>query len=118
MHPGQARTPAGVESSRHGPQRRQRAVLVQDPFRQRLESLVGEKDWPGRTYSKAGDEFGALTPSEPGGKLPALGERLEFIVPHCDPSVNLYDRLHACRGETVEEIWPVTARREVPGKPT
>jgi D-serine deaminase-like pyridoxal phosphate-dependent protein len=81
-------------------------------------NLPQPKDWPGLTYSTAGDEFGALTPSEPGGKLPALGERLEFIVPHCDPSVNLYDRLHACRGETVEEIWPVTARREVPGKPT
>ena len=41
-----------------------------------------------------------------------LGERLEFIVPHCDPSVNLFDRLYACRGEKVEAIWPVAARRE------
>ena len=81
-------------------------------------NLPQAKNFPGLTYAKAGDEFGALTPSEPGGKLPALGERLELIVPHCDPSVNLYDRLYACRGETVEAIWPVTARREVPGKPT
>jgi 3-hydroxy-D-aspartate aldolase len=69
------------------------------------------KTWPGLAYTKAGDEFGALT-SESGGKLPAIGERLEFIVPHCDPSVNLYDRLYACRGEKVEAIWPVAARRE------
>jgi D-serine deaminase-like pyridoxal phosphate-dependent protein len=81
-------------------------------------NLPQAKNFPGLTYAKAGDEFGALTPSEPGGKLPALGERLELIVPHCDPSVNLYDRLYACRGETVEFIWSVTARREVPGKPT
>lgn len=73
-------------------------------------NLPQAKDWSGLTYTKAGDEFGALT-SE-GGKLPALGDRLEFIVPHCDPSVNLYDRLYACRGEKVEAIWPVAARRE------
>jgi 3-hydroxy-D-aspartate aldolase len=65
----------------------------------------------GLTYTKAGDEFGALT-AEAGAKLPALGDRLEFIVPHCDPSVNLFDRLYACRGEKVESIWPIAARRE------
>jgi len=69
------------------------------------------KNWPGLVYTKAGDEFGALT-NESGGKLPALGDRLEFIVPHCDPSVNLFDRLYACRGDKVEAIWPVAARRE------
>ena len=78
-------------------------------------NLPQGKTFPGLTYSKAGDEFGALTPSEPSGKLPAIGERLELIVPHCDPSVNLYDRLYACRGETVEEIWPIAARREFSG---
>ena len=69
------------------------------------------KGRPGLTYARAGDEFGALSLGE-GGKLPALGERLEFIVPHCDPNVNLYDRIYACRGERVEAIWPVAARRE------
>jgi D-serine deaminase-like pyridoxal phosphate-dependent protein len=69
------------------------------------------KSWRGLAYTKAGDEFGALT-TEGGGKLPALGDRLEFIVPHCDPSVNLYDRLYACRGDKVEAIWPIAARRE------
>jgi len=73
-------------------------------------NLPQAKNWPGLTYAKAGDEFGAL--SSDGGTLPSLGERLEFIVPHCDPSVNLYDRLYACRGEKVESIWPVVARRE------
>lgn len=73
-------------------------------------NLPQAKSWPGLTYTKSGDEFGALT-SE-GAKLPALGDRLEFIVPHCDPSVNLYDRLYACRGDKVEAIWPIFARRE------
>ena len=69
------------------------------------------KNRPGLLYTKHGDEFGGVT-LEPGGKLPAIGERLEFIVPHCDPNVNLYDRLYACRGDKVEAIWPVAARRE------
>jgi D-serine deaminase-like pyridoxal phosphate-dependent protein len=74
-------------------------------------NLPQAKNWPGLVYAKSGDEFGALT-TEATGTLPSLGERLEFIVPHCDPSVNLYDRLYACRGEKVESIWPVFARRE------
>ncbi|MCI0361556.1 MAG: DSD1 family PLP-dependent enzyme [Planctomycetaceae bacterium] len=69
------------------------------------------KGRPGLLYAKAGDEFGAVT-LEGDATLPKLGERIEFIVPHCDPSVNLYDRLYACRGERVEAIWPVEARRE------
>jgi D-serine deaminase-like pyridoxal phosphate-dependent protein len=78
-------------------------------------NLPQAKNWPGLIYAKAGDEFGAITPNEPGGKLPAIGERLELIVPHCDPSANLYDRLYACRDENVEAIWPVAARREFTG---
>ncbi len=69
------------------------------------------KGWPGLTYNRGGDEFGILT-LEPGTKLPQIGERIEFLVPHCDPNVNLYDRIYATRGEKVEAIWPIAARRE------
>jgi D-serine deaminase-like pyridoxal phosphate-dependent protein len=69
------------------------------------------RGWEGLTYARAGDEFGTVTAAK-GAKLPRLGERLEFIVPHCDPTVNLYDRLYALRGERVEAVWPITARRE------
>jgi 3-hydroxy-D-aspartate aldolase len=55
-------------------------------------------------YRWGGDEFGFLDT-----KL-ALGDRVEFIAPHCDPTVNLYDRIHVCRGETVEAVWPVMGR--------
>jgi 3-hydroxy-D-aspartate aldolase len=55
-------------------------------------------------YRWGGDEFGYL-----GTKL-ALGDRVEFIAPHCDPTVNLYDRIYVCRGENVEAIWPVMGR--------
>jgi D-serine deaminase-like pyridoxal phosphate-dependent protein len=55
-------------------------------------------------YRWGGDEFGYLDT-----KL-ALGDRVEFIAPHCDPTVNLYDRIYVCRGETVEAVWPVMGR--------
>jgi D-serine deaminase-like pyridoxal phosphate-dependent protein len=51
-------------------------------------------------YRWGGDEFGYVDT----GAL-KLGERVEFVPPHCDPTVNLYDRVYACRGEVVEGIW-------------
>jgi D-serine deaminase-like pyridoxal phosphate-dependent protein len=69
------------------------------------------KGWPGLNYNRGGDEFGILT-LEPGAKLPRIGDRIEFIVPHCDPNVSLYDRIYATRGDKVEAIWPIAARRE------
>jgi D-serine deaminase-like pyridoxal phosphate-dependent protein len=72
------------------------------------------KNRPGLSYGRGGDEFGILT-AEGDAKLPKLGERLEFIIPHCDPTVNLYDRIYATRGEKVEAVWPTTARKEFAG---
>ncbi len=72
--------------------------------------------WPGLTYNRGGDEFGILT-IEPGAKLPRIGDRIEFIVPHCDPTTSLYDRIYAVRGEQVEAVWPIAARRELIKRP-
>jgi D-serine deaminase-like pyridoxal phosphate-dependent protein len=71
------------------------------------------RDWPGLSYKFFGDEFGLLT-AEPGATLPKIGDRLEFYIPHCDPTVNLYDRLYAVRGDVVEDIFPIVARKEFP----
>ena len=65
----------------------------------------------GLSYQQSGDEFGAVTAGE-GVRLPRLGDRLEFIVPHCDPTTNLYDRIYAMREDHVEAVWPLVARRE------
>ena len=75
------------------------------------EETPEAKDRSGLNYRRAGDEFGSLT-AEPGVPLPQLGDRLEFYVPHCDPTVNLYDRLYVFRGDRVEAVWPIAARRE------
>lgn len=57
-------------------------------------------------YQRAGDEFGILT-LEGDAKRPSLGDRLELYPPHCDPTVNLYDRIHGIRGGQVELVWQV-----------
>lgn len=69
--------------------------------------VAGER---GKTlrYEFMGDEHGRLR----GGAdaLPKLGERVRFVLPHCDPNVVLYDHIDVERdGETVA-LWPVTAR--------
>lgn len=60
-------------------------------------------------YSWAGDEHGRLNLQNAPSPV-KLGDRLEFIVPHCDPTVNLYDRMFVLRGDNVEAVWPITAR--------
>ncbi len=61
-----------------------------------------------KTSARRGaDEFGYL---DFAAARPKLGDKIEFIPPHCDPTVNLYNRIYACRGETVEAAWPVMDR--------
>jgi D-serine deaminase-like pyridoxal phosphate-dependent protein len=64
---------------------------------------------PGVTYEFAGDEHGRLALSDPDRPF-RLGERIEFLPPHCDPTINLYDRFYAMRGDRVEGVWPIAAR--------
>jgi D-serine deaminase-like pyridoxal phosphate-dependent protein len=63
----------------------------------------------GAVYHWAGDEHGRLDMSQASRDL-AVGDRVEFIPPHVDPTVNLYDSIFALRGERVEAIWPIAAR--------
>jgi D-serine deaminase-like pyridoxal phosphate-dependent protein len=63
----------------------------------------------GVTYGWAGDEHGRLDVTNASRDV-KLGDRIEFIPPHIDPTVNLYDNIHALRGDRVEAIWPIAAR--------
>ena len=63
----------------------------------------------GSAYRFMGDEHGAIVPPR-GVAPPKLGERLTLAAPHCDPTVNLYEAYHVVRGDTLEAIWPVSAR--------
>jgi D-serine deaminase-like pyridoxal phosphate-dependent protein len=64
---------------------------------------------PAIAYGFAGDEHGRLTVTDP-ARAPRLGERIEFFPPHCDPTVNLYDRVWVVRGTRVEAVWEIAAR--------
>jgi D-serine deaminase-like pyridoxal phosphate-dependent protein len=55
------------------------------------------------------DEHGILELGEHGADL-RIGDRIEFLPPHCDPTVNLYDRIYCVRGESVEAVWPIVGR--------
>lgn len=68
--------------------------------------VVGE---PGMDYNAGSDEFGVITYTD-ASKTYKIGDRLEMIVPHCDPVVNLYDQIYGTRKDKVEVVWPVTAR--------
>lgn len=68
--------------------------------------VIGE---PGMDYNPGSDEFGTITFKE-ASKSYKMGDRLELIVPHCDPVVNLYDYIYGIRKDRVEVVWPVTAR--------
>jgi D-serine deaminase-like pyridoxal phosphate-dependent protein len=71
-------------------------------------------DAPGWSYHPAGDEHGVLTPSGERERRPlAVGDRVALIPSHIDTTVNLHDVLHAHRGGTIEETWPVAARGKV-----
>jgi 3-hydroxy-D-aspartate aldolase len=80
-----------------------KAFSTDRPFTPELKGIEGV------TYAWAGDEHGRLDLSKAPSDI-KLGDRLEFIIPHCDPSVNLHDRIYALRGDRVESTWPIAAR--------
>jgi 3-hydroxy-D-aspartate aldolase len=56
-----------------------------------------------------GDEHAALISPDIGLQL-RPGDAVSLTVPHCDPTVNLYDYYHVVRDETLMTMWPVSAR--------
>lgn len=63
----------------------------------------------GVTLSYGGDEHGILSFNNPSRAF-NLGDRVEFLIPHCDPNVNLYDRYYCVRGEKVVDVWRTVGR--------
>lgn len=82
-----------------------------------LKAMATEKGPPmilkgaveGSTTRFMGDEHLAVIAPEGKGP-PAHGEQVILTPPHCDPTVNLYEAYHVVKGDTLVEIWPVTAR--------
>ncbi len=66
-------------------------------------------DLPEARYRFGGDEHGMLILGE-GAQEPLLGKRINFVTPHCDPTVNLNDNYWVHRDGLVHALWPVSAR--------
>jgi len=53
-----------------------------------------------------GDEHGKVS----GEHLPDVGEMIEMIVPHCDPTINLHDKFYVVENDIVVDIWDIALR--------
>ena len=96
-------------------------TVVNDQYAGRVTTDAGAKactinqPWPvvrgesGMSYRSGSDEFGTLQYDNP-SRTYRVGDKLELIVSHCDPVVNLYEHMYAIRGDRVEAIWRIEAR--------
>lgn len=97
-------------------------TVLNDQYEGRATSDAGAKactinqPWPiikgesGMTYRSGSDEFGTILYGDDPSRDYKVGDKLEVIVSHCDPVVNLYDQMYAIRGDVVEAVWPISAR--------
>ena len=95
-HAGQATIDAGTKAIYVTPGAPPR-VIDSDTFRNGFE------------YSwDFGDEHGHLR--FPENVVMKPGERVELIVSHCDPTVNLFDELWIVKDDEVVDRWEITLR--------
>ncbi len=97
-------------------------TVLNDRFPQRLTTDAGSKALtlnqppagvigePGMVYAAGSDEFGSIRFTSEPSKTYKIGDKLEVIVPHCDPAVNEYDVMYGTRKDRVEVVWPITGR--------
>ena len=90
--PGSLTTDAGAK-----------ALTLNEP----TAGVIGE---PTIAYNAGSDEFGVLRFDGRLSKEYKIGDKLEVIVPHCDPVVNEYDQMYGIRNGHVDVVWDVTAR--------
>ncbi|OGT30783.1 MAG: metal-activated pyridoxal enzyme [Gammaproteobacteria bacterium RIFCSPHIGHO2_12_FULL_35_23] len=66
---------------------------------------------PGLEYHWGGfgDEHGKII-AQTTTKLPKIGETIELIVPHCDPTINLFDKFYIVENNQVIDEWPIDMR--------
>lgn len=68
-----------------------------------------QPDGLGLKYDWWGDEHGRI--NLPGGTRKfEIGEVLELVVSHCDPTVNLFDDFYVTRKGVVVDVWPIDMR--------
>ncbi len=56
------------------------------------------------------EEHTQLTLDSQDARQITVGDRLKAVVGHCCTTVNLFHNLYICRGDTVIDVWPISAR--------
>lgn len=72
-------------------------------------ALVQRGPGEGARFAFMGDEHSALIKPGISAELRS-GDAVTLTVPHCDPTVNLYDYYHVVQGDTLVDLWHVGAR--------
>lgn len=58
-----------------------------------------------------GDEHGKITLAKNIEQpLPKVGDVLELVVAHCDPTVNMFDNFYVIDSGNVIDEWPIDLR--------
>ena len=70
--------------------------------------LPAVKTIPGATVTSLNDEHAVI--SLPLGASISIGDRVELLPSHTDPTVNLHDVFYAMDGDEVVGVWPIAAR--------
>ncbi|KAL4929165.1 DSD1 family PLP-dependent enzyme [Aspergillus undulatus] len=76
------------------------------------DSGLAECKVPCYKHENLGDEHGSLSWEE-GAPALSVGDRVEMIPSHIDPTINLHDFYYAHRKGVIEEIWKVDSRGKV-----
>jgi D-serine deaminase-like pyridoxal phosphate-dependent protein len=66
------------------------------------------RDIEGATVLFLSDEHASIT--VPTDSTLRVGDRVQLIPSHIDPTINLHDVFYVLDGETVVDVWPITAR--------
>ncbi|MDR3501141.1 MAG: DSD1 family PLP-dependent enzyme [Legionella sp.] len=80
-----------------------KAIYVDPKYQPRIISHPHlSYDWGG-----FGDEHGKITGT---GTLPSNATLIEMVVPHCDPTINLYDQFVMVRNNEMVDVWEIDLR--------
>jgi D-serine deaminase-like pyridoxal phosphate-dependent protein len=66
------------------------------------------KDIEGASVLALNDEHATI--ALPSGCSVAVGDRIQLLPSHIDPTINLHDVIYAVDGDIVVGMWPVDAR--------
>lgn len=82
-----------------------KSIYVDNNHQPKIISHNGlQYDWGG-----FGDEHGKITTIN-NSALPNIGDVLELVVPHCDPTINLFDKFFITEYDKVIDIWDIDLR--------